>query len=769
MSSTLGSLSPSSSISGSVSTRNEASEMAVSFRDAINYDSVSMCGMLPDEWDAKATAISSLGNSTIDPTEATETVFPSSLSLAKFIDKGQWSSERDLIDIVFTERIGVSFLKKAQIEPNPALFDFSMDVDSFRYVTRGLRLLPNFDPLLLINSNKRVSTDNHLSAKVRVFEDVQKMKLSQLPNFVMFQGGRSKMFSISIFFPGLISMEDGRYNSLVSDGKQERWFNEFMWPALNRFSRNHTRQRIPPSYAMARNSAYLSVGVPIDDGILPEVVTYLREITADDDDFADFFFYISAANLKSMAIDSMDIWFNHFNPMIVEHINWRDYFVDVGFNCTLKRPNAYEPSKTLLFHMDNLSQLVSNCGYRDPTLDTYAHSSTVGGVRALHSTVNNTSHVVYLQAYHTDKSCTYEGSGQNMMEPIKDRDLVEGTNKYKRIIKKLQTAYEHARMTQFGVRLEVICSVQAADYILKRGPGPILDTLLKHDTLLAHKTGNLMDYKLLILTGLDIMVQRSWTLRCPKIPRGRIRLLQFILYYMKALGSRPDDGGSYTELAEELNLETAVQCYNRPIVDTAFRFEDAVLNIGRTMKIDELYGPQVRKKQRLDDNDGADVDERDPRSLPRQAPPLSNEEAIRRVLKQFASDFYTSLPIEYVAVDQHLKEPPTGFRREEIERYISSVIYRKGNYNRKYEMLFSPAVHRGGRWKNVSYLKLIESYNAVPHLDCEIIMNGIKAKVDTWHAVPSAETDRLWKSIDGRLIMTLTGSMVPALADIVDC
>ena len=94
--------------------------------------------------------------------------------------------------------------------------------------------------------------------------------------------------------------------------------------------------------------------------------------------------------------------------------------------------------------------------------------------------------------------------------------------------------------------------------------------------------------------------------------------MQFILYYMKALASRPDDGGSYREFADQLDLSTSVQCFNRPLLEEdCFRFDEAVLNIERDLKIDDLYERHQRKRQRLDDGEGKNVDEQDPRSAPK--------------------------------------------------------------------------------------------------------------------------------------------------------
>ena len=466
------------------------------FRDAINYDGVSMCGMVAAEWEAGATAMSSLGSSTIDPTNAAETVLGSSLSLSEFNNQAHHFSPRELIDLDFTDPVGVSFLQEGQIRGDPARFELSMNVDSFRYVTLGLRLSKGFNPVLLIKSNLGVSRDNHVKANVTVAGRTRSMNLSQVPNFVMLQGGNSDVFSVSIFFPALTTLEDGYYNTRVDDAIQQRWFNDYLWPALQRFSTRRPIQRIPPSYAMAKKSAYHARGGRIDNGILPDVVDYLYRTTTDDDQYHDFFLFVSAANLKSLQIDSMDVWFNDWIPIETEFISWADYFVDVAFNATMKpRDAAHYASKTLLFHQENLRNLVYNSGYRTPTLDAYMHSSTIEGLRADHSTVDNVSHIAYLQAYHADKTCTYAGSGKTVVKCVNDLDLVEGTSKYKNVVQHLQMAYEHSRSVQFGVRLEVNCSVQAADYILKAGPGPILETLLKYDTLLALDTAEVMDYK----------------------------------------------------------------------------------------------------------------------------------------------------------------------------------------------------------------------------------------------------------------------------------
>ena len=129
----------------------------------------------------------------------------------------------------------MSFLQEGQVDIDPARFDISMDVDSFRYVTRDLRLLETFNPLLLVKSNMGISRDNHIKAKIDVGGRTRSMNLSQIPNFVILQGGNSDVFSVSIFFPALTSLEDGRYNTRVSDDVQEQWFNKFMWPALQRF------------------------------------------------------------------------------------------------------------------------------------------------------------------------------------------------------------------------------------------------------------------------------------------------------------------------------------------------------------------------------------------------------------------------------------------------------------------------------------------------------------------------------------------------------
>ena len=264
--------------------------------------------------------------------------------------------------------------------------------------------------------------------------------------------------------------------------------------------------------------------------------------------------------------------------------------------------------------------------------------------------------------------------------------LFNGTTAYKKMIEGLETAFVHSQSVQFGVRLEVVCSVQAADYILQQGPMPILETLLKYDTLISLNTKDIMEYKLLVLTGLHTMVQRAWGLRCPNLPRGRIRLLQYILYCIKSLASRPDDGGSYSEFAEQLDLSNAITSFNRPVLDeNVFDFDSALLNVERELKVDGLYDRHCRKRQ-LEEGDA--IDEQDPRSAPRQPPPLSNEEAIRRIIKQFCLDFYTTLPKHYVAVHQVLKEPPNGFRKEQIEGYLSSVDYRNGNYLKKFAMLF---------------------------------------------------------------------------------
>ena len=56
----------------------------------------------------------------------------------------------------------------------------------------------------------------------------------------------------------------------------------------------------------------------------------------------------------------------------------------------------------------------------------------------------------------------------------------------------------------------------------------------------------------------------------------------------------------------------------------------------------------------------------------------------------------------------------------------------------------------------MNYLKLIESYEKVDHLSYEKIMIGVKARVDQWHAIPAADSDRLWETSDGSLLMTLT-------------
>ena len=133
-----------------------------------------------------------------------------------------------------------------------------------------------------------------------------------------------------------------------------------------------------------------------------------------------FLFNVSATNLKTIQIDSMDGWFERWNPITLEYINWADYFLDVAFNAILKPvDSAHFASKTLLFHQENLRELVYKSGYRTPILDSYAHTSTIGGVRADHSTVDNTSHIIYLQAYHADKACTYAGSGKSMVKNIK--------------------------------------------------------------------------------------------------------------------------------------------------------------------------------------------------------------------------------------------------------------------------------------------------------------------------------------------------------------
>ena len=59
-----------------------------------------------------------------------------------------------------------------------------------------------------------------------------------------------------------------------------------------------------------------------------------------------------------------------------------------------------------------------------------------------------------------------------------------------------------------------------------------------------------------------------------------------------------------------------------------------------------------------------------------------------------------------------------------------------------FALLFSSAVRRSGTWKNVHYLKMLDSYEAMDHLSYETIMLGIKARVDSWYAVAGRQRSR---------------------------
>lgn len=320
-------------------------------------------------------------------------------------------------------------------------------------------------------------------------------KHNLVPNFNFLTIGQNNQFRVNIFFPHYEKGRDkgGRHITIMNKDDYETWYEQVVLQAMQRLSWHcppalrdtyiRLNTELPKTYSSAEAHC-TSGGIRTFTGykVMPQILNLLlrhcRAIVSDTPSlarFGDFFYHIYGMNLK--AVCEVIPERSKGNPML--HVlqqypivdwsaqNYRDIAVDIGLEigvCRERLPQDIDDI-TLVWDLDALRKLVAS-SWRQPDMDSYAHSHVVGGLSA-----EPRSHVApwfyYIHFYMKDKTLTYIHCDNSIGTGFSPEQGIFAAQQYKNQTQRLQEVWADG-CGSYGGRVEWRVGLRTANEILQR-------------------------------------------------------------------------------------------------------------------------------------------------------------------------------------------------------------------------------------------------------------------------------------------------------------